>query len=315
MLSSQPAAHDSSHGLPDAVRVIVRGWLSCNQILLADGDTHVLVDTGHKLHAEQTVALVRRAAGGGPIGHIINTHCHVDHMGGNAAIQRAFGARIAVPVDEAPGARPWRRESFWMEYADQDAEPFDYDDTIAPGDRLDIGALTWHAVAAPGHDMGALIFFCSELGLLLSGDALWEKGLGVVLPSEGARDVEAALETLAAIESLKPRIVVPGHGEPFADIGAALAFSRRRLEEFRADPRKQAKHVLKVMLVFTLLARGSMPLEGLPGYLEGVPVYADLNREFFTLNPQALAEMLVTELLAVGAVEKRGVELAPCMKA
>jgi glyoxylase-like metal-dependent hydrolase (beta-lactamase superfamily II) len=301
--------------LPDSLRVIVRGWLSCNQVVLDDSDGCTVVDTGHSLHADQTIELLRAAVASKPVRRIVNTHCHVDHMGGNAAVQRAFGARIAIPEGEASGVRPWTAQSFWMEYADQDAERFDYDDVVSAGESLAMGGLAWQAVAAPGHDMGALVFFEPEHRVLISGDALWQKGLGVVVPDGGGRALRAALGTLDAIEQLAPSVVIPGHGEPFGEVGAALRFARKRLLDFRADPSRQAVHVLKAMLVFTLLARGRMALADVPAYLAGVPVYAELNREFFSQSPADLARMIVDPLLAIGALAKEEGYLVPRMKA
>ena len=38
---------------------------------------------------------------------LINTHCHSDHMGGNAAIASAYGCRITIPAGEVKHVRPW----------------------------------------------------------------------------------------------------------------------------------------------------------------------------------------------------------------
>ena len=53
------AATEDNHGLPVEMCVLVRGWLNCNQILLADGDAHVLIDSGYHTHAEDTLALLQ----------------------------------------------------------------------------------------------------------------------------------------------------------------------------------------------------------------------------------------------------------------
>src|SRR5581483_9381802 len=73
------------------VVAIVRDWLDANHVLIGSGDS-VLVDTGCSAHADATIALVRAAARGDAPRRIVNTHCHSDHMGGNAALARAFGA-------------------------------------------------------------------------------------------------------------------------------------------------------------------------------------------------------------------------------
>ena len=62
-------------------------------------------------------------------------------------------------------------------------------------------ALDWQALAAPGHDPHALLLWCEEEGILISGDALWQNGFGVVFPElagePGFHDVRATLDLIA----------------------------------------------------------------------------------------------------------------------
>src|SRR6476620_10589380 len=81
--------------------------------------------------------------------------------------------------------------------------------------------LEWLAIAAPGHDPGALMFYCAEERTLMTGDALWENGFGIVLPDDPA-DLEQVCRTLDAIAALDIRVVIPGHGLPFAGVAGAL---------------------------------------------------------------------------------------------
>ena len=62
------------------------------------GETAALVDSGYVSHAAQTVALLERALDGRRLTQLVNTHSHSDHIGGNAAVQTAFGCRITVPA-------------------------------------------------------------------------------------------------------------------------------------------------------------------------------------------------------------------------
>ena len=77
--------------LPESIQVIERGWLSANNVVMRERGEAVVVDSGYGTHAAQTVALVERALAGKRLARLVNTHCHSDHMGGNAAIQRKFG--------------------------------------------------------------------------------------------------------------------------------------------------------------------------------------------------------------------------------
>jgi glyoxylase-like metal-dependent hydrolase (beta-lactamase superfamily II) len=302
--------------LPASVRVIRRGWLNCNQVVLLEPAQAVLVDSGYCTHAPRTIAMVEGALGDRPLARLVNTHCHSDHIGGNAAVIERFGCRVTIPAGEAPGIDDWERQERWNAYVDQEARAFRYDDLLAPGDVFDGGGLEWEVFAAPGHDMEALMFFEPAHGLLMTGDALWQDGLGFVWPHEGSNPfVLAALGTLDRIERLAPRVVIPGHGEPFEDIAGAIARARSRLGAFAADPRRTARHMMKVMFVFSLLHRGSLAAGGVNDYVNGVPCYADLNARFVGDDPGRLGETIAAQLLAAGAVREADGRLLPTMAA
>ena len=108
--------------------------------------------------------------------------------------------------------------------------------------------------------MGALVFYNPEHRILISGDALWEHGFGFVMPPEiDAAALPATRATLEMLATLDVRVVIPGHGEPFTDISAALGRAMRRIEAFEADPLRMARHAIKVLFTFCLLDRQHMP--------------------------------------------------------
>jgi len=293
------------NAFPPSVRVIVRGWLNCNQVLLLDEAGHVLIDSGYAASSDETLRLLAAPEhlGDRPLARVINTHCHADHMGGNAALVRRYGCAVTIPAGDAANVRAWSREAFLVEYADHVIERFDYTDTLAAGDRFRAGGLEWQAIAAPGHDMNALVYWCEEHGIAITGDALWENGFGALfpLPSLDAA-IEAAHATLDRIEALRVRWVIPGHGRPFADVAGALAGARSRLDAFRADPVKNARHVMKSLLAFALLAKQRMRVDEFAPYCARVPCYVDLNERFIGKPMPALAEQMLDELRGAGIV-------------
>jgi glyoxylase-like metal-dependent hydrolase (beta-lactamase superfamily II) len=163
-------------------------------------------------------------------------------------------------------------------------------------------------IPAPGHDPGALVFYCEEARILISGDALWERGFGIVMPDApgGLDDAQRTLESIAALDI---DVVVPGHGRPFTDIDAAIERSLERIAALREDPVRQARSVLKAILSFTLLDRGPLPLASLPGYFAAVPLYRDLNARYFKLVRERFAELVVTELERAGGARREGGQL------
>jgi glyoxylase-like metal-dependent hydrolase (beta-lactamase superfamily II) len=304
--------------LPPSVRVIERGWLNCNQVVLLERGDNVLVDSGYCTHREQTLELVAGPAGldGEPLERLINTHCHSDHMGGNAAVAHAHGCTITIPQGEAKHIDPWTPQTAWMDEFDQRADPFHFDDTIAAGDTFEGGGFEWQAHAAPGHDMDALMFYEPTRRILISGDALWENGMGFVWPEEGANPyIDAAQATLDAVERLDPALVIPGHGKPFANVAGSVANVRERLDAFAGDPAKNARHVVKVMFVFALLDRGRMALGEVPAYLGRVGCYRRMSERFLASAPESLAGWLVEDLARAGVIRVSNDVLTPTLDA
>ncbi len=318
----------AAHTLPAlaGITVLERGWLSSNNILIhaAAGEAGaVLVDTGHVVHREQTLALVRHALTVAPhssrLAHIVNTHLHSDHCGGNAVLQRAFGAPITIPPGLADAVRDWNLARLGHDDFGQ-RERFFIEGTLAAGDFFLAGGRRWEALAAPGHDPHSLVLFDAAAGLLLSADALWENGFGVVFPElfgEGGFDEVGV--TLAMIERLPVRCVVPGHGAPFTDVPAALARARSRLAGFQAAPERHARHAAKVLLKYHLMELRRLPLTELLRWAAAAPLIA---RVWERVGPgptstraganqaanavEAWLEGFVRELVASGALAIEG---------
>jgi glyoxylase-like metal-dependent hydrolase (beta-lactamase superfamily II) len=304
----------ASVALPPQVRVFVRDWLSSNNILLKSREGHVLIDSGYARHAPLMLALLAtpQGLGAAPLARLVNTHCHSDHMGGNAAIKARYGCPIALPDAEAPLIDAWDENTLLLAYADQRADRFAYDEVIRAGETHVWGDLEWQALAAPGHDMGALVFFNPEHGILVSGDALWANGYGFVMPREiDARALPATRATLEMLAAIDVRVVIPGHGEPFADVGVALERAFARTAAFEADSLRVARHALKVVLSFALLDQRRLLLSDLPAYVDRIGIYRDFNARFFRLSPHELAERLVAELEKAGAARREGGWLVP----
>src|SRR3989442_1149564 len=213
--------------LPAQVHVFVRDWLSSNNVLLKSRDGHVLIDSGYVRHAPLTLALLAspQGLGAASLARLINTHCHSDHMGGNAAIKARYGFVMPREID--------------------------------------------------------------------------------------ARALPATRATLEMLAALDARVVIPGHGEPFADVGAALARAFARAAAFEADSMRVARHALKVVLTFALLDQRRLPLADMPAYMERVGIYRDFNARFFRLSPSELAERLVAELEKAHAARRENGWLVP----
>ena len=299
---------------PPQLHVFVRDWLSANHVLLKSRDGHVLIDSGYSQRVALTLELLAtpRGLGDEPLAKLVNTHCHSDHMGGNAAIARKYRCPIAVPEGERPLIEAWDDRKLLLEYADQTAERFGVDEALFPGSAHLWGGLEWQALAAPGHDMGALVFHNPEHGILISGDALWEHGFGFVMPPEiDPAALPATRATLDMLARLDIRVVIPGHGEPFTGVAAALDRAHKRVAAFEADTLRMVRYAMKALFVFGLLERRRMAIADIPAHLDRIGIYRDFNARFLRLSAAHLAAWLVAELEKVGAVRREGGDVLP----
>jgi glyoxylase-like metal-dependent hydrolase (beta-lactamase superfamily II) len=99
-----------------------------------------------------------------------------------------------------------------------------------------------------------VIIFQPSHKVLISADALWADGFGVVFPElEGKHAFDEVAKTLDLIEGLQAEWVIPGHGAIFQDVASALAAARRKLDGFMQNPEKHARYGAKVLLKFKLL--------------------------------------------------------------
>jgi len=291
--------------LPATMQLVERGWLSSNNLVFDDGESVTVVDTGYASHAPLTVELVDRARRGKPVARIVNTHLHSDHVGGNAALASRFGAEICIPPGQAEAVRNWDESRLMYALTGQRCDRFDYDRLIDPQQPLTLGALQWQSLPGGGHDREMVLLYSDDERLLVSADALWENGFGVIFPElEGLSGFAEQQAALDAIARLAPRTVVPGHGAAFTEVDAALEVAFRRLDSLRRDPERNARHAAKVLLKFWLLEVRSTTRERLHQHFSGVKYLRLIHERYFAHRGfEALLDTFVDELVRAGAAE------------
>lgn len=247
----------TTHLLPSGIEVFERGWLSANNILhFGDSDVS-LVDSGYHAHQNLTVSLIKHALEKhslSGLNKVVNTHLHSDHCGGNAALAKLFDCEIYIPAAEELAVQHWNQDLLSYENLGQECPRFAHHGLLIPGQEILLGRYLWQILAAPGHDPHSVMLYQAEHRILISADALWEEGFGVIFPELwGEPGFEEVAQTLDLIEALPVSIVIPGHGKPFTDLTKSLATARSRLDYLASDPDRNARHGAKVLLKYRLL--------------------------------------------------------------
>jgi glyoxylase-like metal-dependent hydrolase (beta-lactamase superfamily II) len=294
-----------SSALPEGVAVLERGWLSSNNVVIRGSTSAAMVDTGYATHAPQTLALARAALGSLPLTKIVNTHLHSDHCGGNALLQTAYpDAETSIPPGLAAAVRSWDTEALTYAPTGQTCPRFSFDGVMQPGEVLLLGDLRWEVHSAPGHDPHSVILFEARSRCLISADALWENGFGIVFPElEGASAFDDVRRTLDVIERLAPQIVIPGHGGVFTNITGALSRARSRLEAYVASPARHAAHASKVLLKFKILELQQIRVERFVEWAEATRHFSMVHERWFAETPKgAWIRQLIEQLVRNGAM-------------
>jgi len=151
-----------------------------------------------------------------PVKWVILTHHHPDHHFGTAVFRR-LGAKVIAHPDRRVLASEGGEDALiadWVRVVGLDAmRGFEFADTpdrpVTATDTLCLGGKTL-VIRHPGaaHSPGDLMVWLPRERILFAGDLLVEDGVTMVVDGNSDR----LLHALAAIDSLAPKSVVPGHG-------------------------------------------------------------------------------------------------------
>jgi glyoxylase-like metal-dependent hydrolase (beta-lactamase superfamily II) len=297
--------------LPKNMRVLERGWLSSNNIVFIDNERTAVVDTGYVKHAEQTLALIQDLLKGRPLDAIYNTHLHSDHCGGNRILQEHYPkVHTAIPAAELQRVQRWDKRTLSFDATGQRCDPFRADEGVKPDQVVRLGGMDWKVLFAPGHHPYSYVLFCEQHGILISADALWEKGFGVIFPAlESYAGFRETRDTLDMIEALDVRLVIPGHGRPFTEVQDAIEAAHSRIRYLEADPLRNAQNGIKVLFKFLLMDKQRIKLSDVPNLISKVPLIQSANRRHMNFGDIHLSHWVITQLKRVNAVKIEGNEL------
>ncbi len=136
------------------------------------------------------------------ITQVLNTHEHSDHVGGNAAVRAATGARLLAHPRAEPRVGP-------------------IDQPLADGDAVAVGDVRLQVIEAPGHTPAHVVVFAPVQPSLFCGDTIFNAGVGNC--TRGG-DPEVLFHTLQRLlVELPPQTrLYPGHDYMQRNLAFAL---------------------------------------------------------------------------------------------
>lgn len=108
--------------------------------------------------------------------HLINTHCHLDHVLGVSQLKHLYSARFMAHIADKP----------LLEALDDQARMFSVKNTETPmvdqffadGDEITFGESSFRVIHTPGHTRGGVCFYAEQHKVIFTGDTLFSGSIG-----------------------------------------------------------------------------------------------------------------------------------------
>lgn len=156
---------------------------------------------------------------------VINTHCHFDHIGGNALLPDAEVIMHELAAKAVTGGR----QDIVLNVLFKGELDKRVDRTVSEGDFIDLGSAKLRVLHTPGHTAGSICLLLEEK--LFTGDTLFSGSYGRVdLPTGNEGDMRRSLEKLVSVSY---STAFPGHGRSFGKAGADSLVSTLLSTEFQ----------------------------------------------------------------------------------
>lgn len=184
-----------------------------NVWVIGDADECVIIDAPHAVDPILELVGTRKVLG------ILATHAHDDHVRIAPALSEATSAPVWLHPDDLP---------IW-ELTHPGQRP---DEALHDGMVIRVGGIDLAVLHTPGHAPGSCCFYAADLGVVFSGDTLFQGGPGATGRSFSDHDTIIASIRERLLTLPAETVVHTGHG-PSTTIGAeasalAAAESGRR---------------------------------------------------------------------------------------
>ena len=165
-----------------------------NNVWVVGDDTECVV-----IDAPHDVAAIRAVVGDRKVVAVLCTHAHDDHV----RYAPELGRAVEAPVWLHPADLP-----VWQ--LTHDSPP---DGELADGQQIPIADIALEVIHTPGHAPGAVCFYAADLGVLFTGDTLFQGGPGATGRSFSDHDLIVESITTRLMSLPAATVVKTGHGD------------------------------------------------------------------------------------------------------
>lgn len=178
-----------------------------NVWVVGDDDECVVIDAPHSVEG------IREVIGGRRVLAIVCTHAHDDHVRVAPQLADAVDAPVLLHPDDAP---------VWQ-LTHPDVEP---DGPLSDGKRIVVGDTALEVLHTPGHAPGAVCLYAPDLGVVFTGDTLFNGGPGATGRSFSDYDTIVASIRAKLFALPDETVVHTGHGDSTTIGAEASALGR-----------------------------------------------------------------------------------------
>lgn len=301
------------HRLSDQIYMLAVPFAGVDLFLyLVGGDTLALIDSGINTSPEEYIFPALDTAGWTP-DYLINTHGHVDHFGGNAAVQERYPSiKTAIHHQDVIWAedherhlhemylcmpQTWQFEDGGKEHLEQCGPNSAIDIHLGTDQKLSIGDLDFTVLHAPGHAPGQILLHDTAQALVICGDVAL--GSGVSLP-DGSKMPPYYYDPGAYVASMKRALNL---GADLYCTGHHGALNHEKMATLVDESVAMVEQLDRLSLA--ALSEEPLSLAGvvefisgkLPGYVIGFHMYASVQAHLLRHCQQARARVLMLDNL------------------
>lgn len=142
--------------------------------------------------------------------HLINTHCHIDHVLGNQYVKNSYAVKLAIHSQEVPVLQ--LAATYASQYGIIGYEPTEAAIFLTEGDTIQVGNTQLAVLHVPGHSPGHIALYSREDQLCFVGDILFRGSIGRTDLPGGDHDtlIQSIHQQLFPLGD--PVTIYPGHG-------------------------------------------------------------------------------------------------------